>query len=27
VLMLMEDFDFYSLCDVLVLPILFDFWI
>jgi hypothetical protein len=25
--MLMEDFDFYILCDVVVLPILFDFWI
>jgi hypothetical protein len=25
--MLMENFDFYILCDVLVLPILFDLWI
>jgi hypothetical protein len=24
--MLMEDFDFYILCDAFVLPILFDFW-
>jgi hypothetical protein len=26
-LILMEDFDFYILCDVFVLPSLFDFWI